>query len=372
MARDAAPAAEPDDRTWESALDRVVQRPDALTLALQPIVDLHRGVIAGHEVLARPAGPPDLPPDRWFAAAERLGRSGPLAASVLRQALTLLDDLPANTFLTVNLEPGDVTRPEVREVLGARTRLDRLVVEVTERAVIDETSSVTAELAELRARGATVAVDDAGAGYAGLQALLAIRPQLIKLDRTLISGIDGDPAKRTLLRALGDFAADLDAWVLAEGIETVEELEELVDLEVPLGQGYLLGRPAPDFSAGIAAPLIDRIQARLQLAELTAHVAALVKPVEAEATGPVLVDCSDTEIIEVVLDEHRRPVHLRSPGQPDRRPLIVKLSDRLDEVARRVAHRRDGWWRDPVVVIDGQGTYRGAVTVPRLLEALAR
>lgn len=363
------PAPPPDDQAWAQAIDRVVHGEGQLALALQPIVDLQRGVVAGHEVLARPVGPPELSPDHWFDAAARLGRSGALAARVLTPALELLDRLPPNTFLTVNLEPGDVATSEVRSTLTSRPRLDRLVVEITERAVIEETSSIVSELEDLRHRGATVAVDDAGAGYAGLQALLTLRPQLVKLDRSLISDLDTDPAKRALLRAIGEFANGIDAWVLGEGIETVEELDELVRLQVPLGQGYLLGRPAPHFLDEIPAKLIHRIQARLDVSTFGGHVASLVEHVDRTTVG----SGTDPEApaLQVVIDEHGRPRSLRTVGDADRRALIVKLSDQVTDVAKRVAVRRDGRWQDPVVVIDGQGTLVGIVPVPRLLEALA-
>ena len=119
----------------------------------------------------------------------------------------------------------------------------RVVIEITEQDRTDSYSKLGISLDELRHRGARVAVDDAGAGFAGLQQILELAPDIIKLDITLTRGIDNDPVRRSLTKCLLAFAAEIGALIVAEGIETLAELETVRSVGVTLGQGYLLGRP---------------------------------------------------------------------------------------------------------------------------------
>jgi EAL domain-containing protein (putative c-di-GMP-specific phosphodiesterase class I) len=375
--------AAPDDDRWLAGLRAVIADPSLVTPAVQPIVDLHRGTVVGHEALSRFAGPPDATPDRWFAAAERLELGPELTAATLTRAFGLLDRLPPNTFLTVNLEPHHVRTAPVQRVLAAPGRLDRVVLELTEHVALDDPASLRAELDRLRTLGATIAVDDAGSGYAGLQALLQLRPQLIKLDRALVDGLDRDPAKRVLLRAVGDLADGIDAWVLGEGIETDGELAVLVAEQVPLGQGYRLGRPGPELVSEVAIDVLRAIRTAVQQRSLEELVASAITPATTEDVGPLATRSPAASTpgsggpapaaATVGVDGWRRPIWLRTEdGTVVRTLLKAKPSDLLVEVARRVAARADGRWHDPVVVTDGQGAFAGLVPVATLLERLAR
>ncbi len=127
-------------------------------------------------------------------------------------------------------------------------------------------------------------MDDAGSGYSGLQQIAAIRPQMVKLDRAIVTGLDGDEVKLALTELLGEFAGRIDAWLLAEGIEAWGEVEALLRLGVPLGQGWLFGRPGPAWprlDPGVAAPL----RFRSVRAHMVEHVASLVEQVPVEG-GP--------------------------------------------------------------------------------------
>lgn len=352
----------------EAAVRRVLEGATAMTGVVQPIVDLARGTVVGHELLSRFAGPPAATPDRWFAAAERCGLGPDLAARTVATGLGLLEQLPPNTFLTINLEPQHLGTDPVTAAFARRPRLDRLVVELTEHAVIDRPEDLGRHLDALRERGARIAVDDAGSGYAGLSLLLALRPELVKLDRGLISALDVDPAKRVLIRALGELAGTIDAWVLAEGIETVAEVEELVVLDVPLGQGYLLGRPSAEFADGVPVDVVDAIFARRRRAQLAESAASL------QQTVPLVFDDDPPgRSVQVVVDSTGRPIAV-DPGDGSRRRelLVVKSSEPLTALAQRVVARRGGRWTDPVVVTDGRGSVVGVVAVPRLLERLGR
>ena len=128
---------------------------------------------------------------------------------------------------------------------SAPTVAARVVVELTEHHVIEDYDLVIGTMNDLRVRGARLAVDDTGAGFASLKHILKLAPDVIKLDLHLVRDIDSDPAKRALTAALVRFAADIGALVTAEGIESSAELDTLRDLGVEYGQGYYLGRPGP-------------------------------------------------------------------------------------------------------------------------------
>src|SRR5579875_2611059 len=201
------PPAGAEDRRpeWRELLRRPLER-GTVTAAYQAIVDVARGVVVGYEALARFPGPTTAGPLEWFAAARRLGLAADLEAAALSAALLGRPHLPRNCFLTVNVSPDLLDSAPVRRVFEAEGDLGGLVVELTEQTPIDSYRSLEPHLNRLRAAGALIAVDDAGAGYAGLTHLLGLRPSIIKLDRGLVEGIDRDEAKRALLEMIGVFA----------------------------------------------------------------------------------------------------------------------------------------------------------------------
>ena len=215
-----------------------------LRMVFQPIVDLCTGLVVGVEALARFDREPHRPPDVWFAEAAHAGLAVELELAAVVAALAHLEALDDNAMLAINASPTTLLSGQLVEhvdgVVGSR-----LVIELTEHAPIDDYEEINAALDVLRSRGVRIAVDDAGAGYAGLQQILRLRPDVIKLDLTLTRGIDADPVRRALASALRSFADETGAQVVAEGIETVGELEQLRSLGVQWGQGYLLARPGP-------------------------------------------------------------------------------------------------------------------------------
>lgn len=211
-------------------------------IALQPVVDLTRDRVCGFEALARfPHG--TWSPVRWFAEAEMLGLGPELEASAIRAALRLLPQLPGDTTLSVNasasaLCAGDVIVSMVTDVPG-----QRVVVELTEHQRVWGSSLLAERLGRLRAAGVRIAVDDAGSGYAGLEHIVHLRPDVLKLDRVLIDGIAGHPGRQAMCEAMVGFSRRTGATLVAEGVETEEDLAVLRDLGVTHAQGYLLGRP---------------------------------------------------------------------------------------------------------------------------------
>ena len=216
----------------------------AFHMVFQPIVNVRTREILGVESLARFECTPLRPPDEWFGEAREVGRATELELAAVRMALAQFGAFPSNNFLSVNVSPETVATGELEQVLE-NLPAHRVVVELTEHSPIQDYASLLPALDALRERGARVAVDDAGAGYSGLRHVLRLRPEILKLDRDLTQGIDADPARRALATALVTFAREIDATIIAEGVETPEELETLLHLGVPLGQGFFLGRPAP-------------------------------------------------------------------------------------------------------------------------------
>jgi EAL domain-containing protein (putative c-di-GMP-specific phosphodiesterase class I)/ActR/RegA family two-component response regulator len=212
-----------------------------ITMVFQPIVDLLTSSVVGVEALARFTAQPPRRPDEWFAQAATAGLGTDLELLAVSTALAHLDQLPDDTYLSVNVSPRTALDPRLTESI--RPRAARIVLELTEHAPVDQYDHLLAAMAELRNAGMRIAVDDAGSGYASLQHILRLSPDIIKLDIELIRGINTDPARQSLAAALVLFGDKIGATITAEGIETDDELHTLRRLHVPYGQGYHLGRP---------------------------------------------------------------------------------------------------------------------------------
>lgn len=215
-----------------------------LTFAYQPIFDLGTGQLAFVEALARFPSRPHRPPDEWFAAARRVGLGDELELTAVEVALESLKSLPASTGLSINVGPSAAASWKLLDLLS---RIDgtRLVIELTEQVRVDDYPTLRLALMEHRRNGVSIAIDDAGAGYASLSHILKLAPDYIKLDLSLTQGIDVDPVRRALATALVNFAQETGAKIISEGVETEDELCALRALGVHFGQGYLLGRPGP-------------------------------------------------------------------------------------------------------------------------------
>lgn len=214
------------------------------TMVFQPIVQLSNGRTVGVEALARFSAEPFHPPDQWFADAADIGLGVELELSAIRAALVQLDQLPADTYMTLNVGPPTVHAPGLRELITPDVA-HRVVLELTEHSGVENYAALEVALDDLRGLGVQLAVDDTGAGFASLQRIINLRPDVIKLDRALVTGIDTDPARRALAGALLTFAREMGATVVAEGIENARENTVLRRLGVRYGQGYHLGRPGP-------------------------------------------------------------------------------------------------------------------------------
>ncbi len=347
--------------------------PSLIELVAQPIADVKRGEIVGYEVLSRFGTELRVTPDRVFAEATRRGLGAQLDAVVIRKALELAVSRPAHCFVSVNVEPENLLSSQVRGVLAEPRSLDGIVLELTEHRQVQDVRALVGVLDQLRGRGATIAVDDAGAGYAGLRQLLELRPQILKVDRELVTNVHEDAAKLALIQMLGELAGRLDGWLLAEGVESESELRVLQQLGVPIVQGYFLARPAPPWvalSPATRATLLAYHPPSTRLA--TAR--SLVEPC-ATCRGN---DDWPVDSLALRVSAEGRPLAMRFERDSE---LIVRLEPELLRVkpttplalvAERAVTRPERLRWDPIVCIDEAGNSLGIVRLHRLVAALAK
>jgi EAL domain-containing protein (putative c-di-GMP-specific phosphodiesterase class I) len=219
-----------------------------LWLAFQPIVSWANKSVVAYEALVRNEEPTLRAPPDLFEAAERLGRLRELGQIIRDRVAQTLIDIPieAEVFVNVHaLELDDDSLFDPSAPLSAFAK--RVVLEITERAPLDKIKDANARVAQLRSMGYRIAVDDLGAGYAGLTSFAHLEPEVVKVDMSLIRGLDQSPTKQKLLRSIVGLCRDLEIKMIAEGIETVEERDTLVRLGGDLCQGYLFARPGRAF-----------------------------------------------------------------------------------------------------------------------------
>jgi PAS domain S-box-containing protein len=219
-----------------TSVDRIIAT-QAFHPVFQPIVDLERGITVGYEALTR--FDDGVAAEVRFAEASAVGLGVQLEAVTLRRAIEASERLPRAALLSVNVSPELIRSGQLPAPTG---RHRSLVLEVTEHAVISDYAELLGIAGTLGPR-VVLAVDDAGAGFASLHHVVELRPKFVKLDRSLIAGIDADPARRALAAGMVHFARQVGGYIIAEGVETAEELATLRAVGIRLAQGYLLGRP---------------------------------------------------------------------------------------------------------------------------------
>ena len=220
-------------------IEQACQDAGAVSPIFQPMFDLERDAIWGYEVLAKIQGPLDVPTPVWFEAAAQYGLEGALEARMVRSGLSVAERLPAGEALSVNVTPRALRSPQLRAMLDRQDRFDATVFEVAEVQLGEE--DLAPSLESFRAAGGRLAVEGLGAGATALREIVHLRPDLLKLDRSLVSRIDAEPAKQLVADLVVSMATRLGASVAAVGVERREELEALRALGVSLAQGFLFG-----------------------------------------------------------------------------------------------------------------------------------
>ncbi len=218
---------------------------DTLWMAFQPIARAD-GSLYGYEALLRSREPALPDPGAVLRAAEQLDRLDDVGRTVRERASAAFAAAPADACLFVNLHARDLMDPMLTSSAAPLSKIaHRVVLEITERAPLSQIRDVRGRIAELRAMGFRIAVDDLGAGYAGLGSFALLEPDVVKLDMALVRDVHRNPMKKRLVESMASFCRDMGIMVVGEGVETAEERSTLIDVGCDLLQGFLLGKPAP-------------------------------------------------------------------------------------------------------------------------------
>ena len=221
---------------------------DKLWIAMQPILSWRNRSVYAYESLLRSDEPTLRNPLDFIEAAERLGCTAELGRTIRKRIADQMAEAPESIQVFVNLHPLDLVDEELCSGVGALTPFAaRVVLEVTERAALEQVSGLAAGVVRLRQLGYRLALDDLGAGYAGLSSFALLEPEIVKVDMSLIRGIHQSPMKQKLFRSFTTLCRDLNTQIIAEGVEVAEERDCLNSLGGDLYQGYLFARPGRGF-----------------------------------------------------------------------------------------------------------------------------
>jgi EAL domain-containing protein (putative c-di-GMP-specific phosphodiesterase class I)/CheY-like chemotaxis protein len=231
------------DARFDSAVDK-------LWMAMQPIVSWKTRTVLAYEALARTDEPTMRFPNELFDAAERLNRTGQLGRAIRAKVAAMIPETPGPALIFVNLHPLDLEDPELLSRNGSLVPFaSRVVLEITERAALDQVAGFRERVATLRGLGFRIAIDDLGAGYAGLSSFASIEPDVVKADMSLVRGIETSAIKRKLVGTIASLCQDLHIQLVVEGIETASERDQIQLLGGDALQGYLFARPERGFPA---------------------------------------------------------------------------------------------------------------------------
>lgn len=217
-------------------------------MAYQPIVSLRDHNVFGYEALLRSREPSLRGPGEVLDAAERLGRVHELGRAIRARVADEAREVPSGSKVFINLHALDLNDEELYAAdLGLATMASRTVLEITERASLEGIKSVVPRVTKLRGMGFDIAVDDLGAGYAGLTSYALLEPEIAKIDMSLVRGIDKDARRQSIVRSMKSLCDELKTQVVAEGVETAAERDTLASLGCDLLQGYLFAKPDKGF-----------------------------------------------------------------------------------------------------------------------------
>lgn len=234
------------DQQADSFAKRIISVMDnnAMDIFFQPIFNLRNNEIVGFESLSRFNAEPYRTPDIWFREAATVGLGQQLELRAIEQATRKISQFNPEVYLSINASPEYILNGALLKAL-AHTDTRRIVLEVTEHTPITDYRAFREALAPLRERGVRLAIDDAGAGYSSFQHVLELEADMLKLDSSLTRGLNQEPRKALLAKSICAFARATDCKIVAEGIETEQELNTLKEIGVDMAQGFYLGHPMP-------------------------------------------------------------------------------------------------------------------------------
>lgn len=386
----------------EELLDTIVNR--RLSVQFMPIVNLNAGAVYGYEALIRaPQGGVLNRMGLMFATADRARLVSWLDMACQEQCFQEAAAAGAREHLFFNMDAEGLVHLQMSErCLADRAREmgispGRVVMEITERQAVEDYPRLSAYIEEVRAQGFKIAIDDAGSGYNSLQAIAEIRPEFVKIGRPLIRNIETNGARRALIRCLSEYTMQIGTSLIAEGIETQDELSAVMDLGVTYGQGYLLGRPDDRFRnvrravRDLLEELADRRRRRTSARSYAvADAATAGLTLEAgSALGQVVRQLSrNPDNATVVLLEEDRPVALVTradlertlvegsatldgpiPEMLKRKPSLIDADAPIEEAAMMAAHRPTARASDDLILVRN-GQFAGLISAQGLLEAV--
>jgi EAL domain-containing protein (putative c-di-GMP-specific phosphodiesterase class I) len=237
--------------TTRRALDRAL---GTMYMAFQPVVSMSLQRIVAYEALLRTGDDELAQPGAMLAAAEQLDRMNELGRAIRERCAAAAAQLPQGVILLVNLHPGELLDEALFEGSSPLAGIaGKVVLEITERARLEEVEGLQERTRKLRQLGYRLAVDDIGSGYAGLNSFAQLNPEVVKLDMALVRGIEREATKKKVVGSLVELSRSLGVKVIAEGVETPAERDALVSLGCDLLQGFYFARPAPPFALVDAA-----------------------------------------------------------------------------------------------------------------------
>lgn len=397
------PHAQPPGWNEIEALDRVV-RDAAVKPVFQPIVDLRSGSVSAYEALTRvDPGTGFKHPGALFDAAERSGRLWDLEMITRRAALRAAQEWPPGVLMFMNSTPQVFADPRFPETFESELMqcdglsAGRVVLEITERSEQQVIDGLSENLQRLRSLGCQVAIDDVGAGTSGLNRIVTLRPQWLKLDRELIDGIAEDGVAQHLVRFVFSFARMSGVSLIAEGIEQQRDLDVLIEMGIPYAQGYLLGRPAPreEIQATRSAEAIQRASERARLfrfndpreVRLASIARGVVTGAITDTVASLGIGAAEADVVAVVVDGARmvgyvpatRVVEAVRSGRGETRlgmlaapaPTTLDSSATFLDALEVCAARDDEEAATPLVLTEGAVPV-GVLTVQDLLRLASR
>lgn len=373
----------------------------------QPIVSLKNGEYIGYEALTR--GPKESPlhfPDLLFGCAKRFNKTWEFDLLCRITAIEKAKDVVGNKFLFINIDPDIIKDSEFKKgftkeyLKSYGISPKNIIFEITEHTAITDYRSFKEIIDNYRTQGYRIAIDDAGDGYSGLRMLSEIRPNFIKIDMELVRNIDKDMLKRELIKCIQRFAESTNLKIIAEGIETYDELKTLINIGIDYGQGYFIQRPNPAFieiNPSVRENIIS-INNRKKLNQVTVsaiQIGAVCRqdiPLDINDTCKKAEDIfkknhnlfglpivEDLKIVGLIMRERfynkaQLEGELKFYSRPiyeimDTNPLIVDAEELLTDVCRRAISRKEEHVYDYIIIREGEG-YRGVVPFAGLLDSL--
>ena len=378
-----------------------------IRIVFQPIVSLADAEILGYEALSRgPKGSFLELPDALFSTAAKFDLVWELEYLCRGAALEKAKELITSKMIFLNVDPSIINDPrfqkgQTQDLLHQfRANAGNVIIEITEKTAIHDYRSFRRILDNYTSQGYKIAIDDTGSGYSGLRTLAATRPNFIKVDMELVRDIDKDTLKQSMMKALYDFSVSTNSKIIAEGIETQEELAALITIGIPYGQGFFLQKPQAEFldilpqTKQTIIEFNNRKQREIYHTPVTMPVGEIVQlepSYPSSLLGAAAVDWFSKSYScqgFAVVDNHR-PVGLLMKGKflaslatqygiavymkrpirflMDKNPLIVEYNTPLEVVSKSALSRKDDDIYDYIIVTKDD-KYFGIVTVKRLLE----